>query len=269
MQGTANCTVDQPAAPDTNPIYESLVPVNQVYGHQANMELESSRQNSGRSRLNRHAEQPSGESDSGEHSSCLLLPLTLQTRLGQLGGRSQNILWQLAASIASPESILTIQEIIRNWRSMTQLKSLTVMSHSSTSAKFESVRTLDSTIAYSQLLRRYHILEIFRDVGGHMTRSNTGQVLFTCGEDIGVPKRAGNPANIAEAETTSRMMGEIHPLVVPGSCDYKVKSKSISRYRKLGQRFHILESSLGKGVLALLPIRSTFSQSDLGISDSL
>jgi hypothetical protein len=64
------------------------------------------------------------------------------------------------------------------------------------------------------------------------------------------------------------MMKEIFPALKPGTQEYDDKRGAVNFYRKLGRKFHMLTSTFGKGILALMPHYDLPGGPDMSISDN-
>ncbi|KAB8239959.1 hypothetical protein BDV35DRAFT_159090 [Aspergillus flavus] len=116
------------------------------------------------------------------------------------------------------------------------------------------------------LLRRYYIFRLFEDCRGCDMPSLTGFVSVH-GNGVLSSKR-GNPLNNAENDLTTAMMKEMFLALRPGTQEYDSKRGAVNFYRKLSRKFHMLTSSFGKGILALMPYYDLPGEPDMSISDN-
>ncbi|KAI5363468.1 hypothetical protein J4E82_011568 [Alternaria postmessia] len=118
----------------------------------------------------------------------------------------------------------------------------------------------------SQLIRRYHVLQLFKDCGGPDTLRR--EIAVTPSSLTQRSGKRGNPLNRSVADLTARMMQEAFPAVDPGTNEYKTKYRWISDTRRLGQRLHMLEARFGEGVLGLM-LDQGVAGTDIGITDKM
>lgn len=169
--------------------------------------------------------------------------------------------------IASPHSIAVLREVLHKSKAEERFIALHSEAKLTKAERFTLIQNLDRHIIHFQLFRRHHVLELFRESGGLITRSNCGFVLTTPHNFEMAQNKSGNPSNSAEAEVTVKMMAELFPDIRTDSDVYKSKYRMVTDLRKLGQRLHILERTFGKGILGLMPDRGITGQLDFGISD--
>jgi hypothetical protein len=177
---------------------------------------------------------------------------------------------RISVYIASPYLIAVLQGILQKSREHHILPATHVAIQLSRAARFNLIRTLDKHITYFQLLRRYHILELFKDCGGPVTPSGSGFVLTTESNFEKSRRRPGNPMNLAEAEVTTRMMEEVCPDIGSDSDGYQAMYRIATDLRKLGQRLYVLETTFaGRGILGLMLDTGVTGQLGVGISDNM
>ncbi|KAL4860680.1 hypothetical protein BDV12DRAFT_208957 [Aspergillus spectabilis] len=158
---------------------------------------------------------------------------------------------KLILGIANAQSLVILRQAIQSWRSEPDITLLKSGISLSKAARFNIIRSIDRETAFLNIIKRYHILELFKQCGGHETPSCSGFVLVQ-----GKPtttKKSGNPHNIAETEVTASILREIHPELELASVDYKPTLDSLKYYRQLGRKFHAITTQFGRGILALLP----------------
>lgn len=176
----------------------------------------------------------------------------IQKSLAGMGAQA-NMLAKLLVYIASPESIVTLQRIVRTYR----MKSVSLVSWSSTpdlskKERFHLIELLGDKIAWCRLLRMFHVLELYRACGGTQTGSTDGFILTTGLSFEDPRKQAGNPRHAAETQITKKMMEEIFPHIYPETDQYPKKLASLKWVRIFGHRLHTLVANFGIGVLGLL-----------------
>ncbi|KAF1994315.1 hypothetical protein P154DRAFT_586024 [Amniculicola lignicola CBS 123094] len=186
-----------------------------------------------------------------------------------LGKGKVDTLTKILVSIASPHSIATLQEILEKSRSESDHTMLHSGNTLSKAQRFCLISRLDGIISYYQLLRRHHILELFRECGGSKTLLGNGLVLTTPRNFGDALNKRGNPMNKAEADVTAKMMEEIFPEVRTGSDGHKAKYRMMTYLRRLGQRLNTLEMQFGNGILGLILDHGFTGQMNMGISDKM
>ncbi|CAN9259486.1 unnamed protein product [Alternaria alternata] len=125
---------------------------------------------------------------------------------------------------------------------------------------------LGHTMSRSQLLRRHHVLQLFKDCGGPNTSSR--EIVMTSFSLTQRSGKRGNPLNRSATELTARMMQETFPAVDPSTDEYTTKYRWISDIRRLEQRLHMLETRFGEGVLGLM-LDQGVAGTDTGITDKM
>jgi hypothetical protein len=177
---------------------------------------------------------------------------------------------RISVYIASPHSIAELQEILQKLRDQQILPTIHLGVQLSKAKRFNLIRKLDKHITYFQLLRRYHVLELFKECGGPVTPLGSGFILTTQGNFGKTRNKPGNPTNSAEAEVTTKMMEEICPDIGSDSDEYQAMYRIATDLRKLGQRLYILEKTFaGRGILGLMLTPSFTGQLGIGISDNM
>ncbi|EGE04191.1 hypothetical protein TEQG_03222 [Trichophyton equinum CBS 127.97] len=146
----------------------------------------------------------------------------IRERVLSLGNGTIDILGMTVATIASAQSIVTLQEALRYKRAQT---------------------------GYAL---RYHILELFEECGSPGNRWNSGFIHATPLDFKQATKKSGNLANNADSKVTKTMIHKCFPEVQQAAENYVAKYRAIKRLRKLGERFHFITEKFGRGVLGLL-----------------
>jgi hypothetical protein len=176
---------------------------------------------------------------------------------------------RIGVHIASPSSIIILQDIIRNCRFQTGPASWELTEQPSPFERYRLIESMDQNIAYLHLLKRYHILQLFEECGGANTRSSVGIVLTTPHDFENSQKRLGNPEKNANADLTRNMLKAIFPDLQPDTIEYRTRYKTMTRLRKLGRRLHFLSSKFGKGIIGLMPNDGVTGLSGRLISDDM
>ncbi|KAI5864689.1 hypothetical protein GGS23DRAFT_561414 [Durotheca rogersii] len=178
----------------------------------------------------------------------------------------------MAQHLFSASSVLGLRRIIRSWRE--KGTALPPLLATSVLERLQAIATLDQKIAFFQLLRRYQILRLYEDVGGHTTGTASREVVMTSASFTLEKQKPGNPLLLAEAETTKLMMRQMGLSVSPQSPGYRGTYNNMSRLRRLGRRLHLMVRRFDIGILALLDLNSEngeFGNADariLQLSDS-
>jgi hypothetical protein len=81
----------------------------------------------------------------------------------------------------------------------------------------------------------------------------------------------GNPQNLDDSQLSKNILEKLHPALIPGTPEYKKRSRSMGNIRKLGKRFEALVERFGYGILGLLPLQGDDLAADpvFNASDSL
>ncbi|PYH64015.1 uncharacterized protein BO88DRAFT_439060 [Aspergillus vadensis CBS 113365] len=163
-------------------------------------------------------------------------------------------------------TLVILKKAILGWRTQTGIASWQLSKSASKAEAFHIIENMNQDMMCLSLLRRYYILRLFEDCRGCDTPSFAG---FVSVQGNGVlSRKRGNPLNNAENDLTTAMMKEIFPALLPGTQEYDDKRGAVNFYRKLGRKFHMLTSSFGKGILALMPHYDLPGGPDISISDN-
>ncbi|KAE8367640.1 hypothetical protein BDV27DRAFT_142657 [Aspergillus caelatus] len=157
----------------------------------------------------------------------------------------------LLITIASPHTIIALGRMVQQARHHGSLQSCrlrdTLPQH-----RLALIEHLEQEAGIIQIMSWYHILEMFRDCGGHNTSSSTGYVHCTSDTFKKSQRTLGNPRNRDEYKVTQTMLAEIFPDMKPGTEIYQIQLKKFSRLRKVGKRLHMLTKAFGQGILGLI-----------------
>jgi hypothetical protein len=213
-----------------------------------------------------------GESQKGESLGHKPLQDTfvtpaIQTAIQNLDGGNTVTLAKILVQIASPSLLVALQETLKASRTPGSCKALSTTATLSSKDRFDLIVKLDRIVSISQLLRRYHILELFKDCAG-TTTPIIGTVLTTLSDFASLSGKRGNPANRCIADVTTKMVQDAFPGIAPGTDEYKSKYRLMTYIRRLGQRLHILETRFGRGILGLMMDRGSTDQ-NVGITDPM
>lgn len=175
----------------------------------------------------------------------------IMTRALQLEKGSLGNLIILLITIASPQSIVALREMMCCARAQKTVDSHRLAVNVTKRRRYEMIKELDQKNALLRLLRWYHLLELFEQCGGSRTRYSMGYVNMTSA-DFEHPKRgAGNPSRKDDAKVAQAMMKELFPDLSHTSPVYAQEYVAIKHYRKVGQRLYILTDRFGPGILGL------------------
>ncbi|KAL2060862.1 hypothetical protein VTL71DRAFT_8914 [Oculimacula yallundae] len=184
----------------------------------------------------------------------------------------------LSYVIASPESIVALQEIVMAQRTSVANKELRGDWDLSLAGRLKAIEDTGSEIAYLLFLKRCHIHQLFVDCSKGSRRTSDGFVVDTVqsvSQQAG--SRLGNPQNLEDSTIAEEIMKEVYPNLNPGTETYQKKKRFVHRLRKLGERFDVLVKSFGYGILGLLswpqgdlpdvPVLSNADELILSLSD--
>ncbi|KAK6826937.1 hypothetical protein RU639_004403 [Aspergillus parasiticus] len=175
---------------------------------------------------------------------------TIQEKV--LENESLGNLSMILVTIACPHSIIALREIIRKERGHRSLQSCFLKDGISRQERYEIIHELDRRTAIIQLVRWYHILDLFQECGGSETRSTTGYVITTSADFVSRPRNFGNPGHTDDANVSLAMLKEIFPDMRPNAEGYEKKLSAIRKLRKLGKRLNTLTMRFGRGVIGLM-----------------
>jgi len=131
------------------------------------------------------------------------------------------------------------------------------------------IESLQSQIAYLDLIRRYHILRLYADKSQLiLCEAQSGFMNSTMDEFSQTTGARGNPVYCAEAPVTDAMPVDVMPdFREKDTEEQKRLRRRMSHLRALGRRLYKLTSSFTIGILALLP--STMKSIPSGVRISI
>jgi hypothetical protein len=191
---------------------------------------------------------------------------SIQQAIRKLGKAKTEVLAKILIHIGSPCLIGALQDILGSCKTEENCIALEATSTPSRAERIHLIASLDRAMSRSQLLRRYHILQLFKDCGGPGT--STWGIAMTPSSPERPPNTRGNPFNRSVADVTARMMRETFPNVGSSTQEYRTKYRWISDIRRLGQRLHMLEIRFGEGFLGLM-LDQGLANTDVGITDKM
>jgi hypothetical protein len=172
----------------------------------------------------------------------------------------------ICVGIASPESLATLQLLLRYYRAGEKFDVPAPARALSIKDRFSVIECVGREVIYMNLLRRCHILKLYEDNHEVHPGVANGFLLITQ-QTFAVQSRqsAGNPNNIAESRITKRILEQTYPDLIQDSPEYNTKHRIVNDVRRLGKRLHMLRTRFGDGILGLLQCAGY----GLGIESSL
>jgi hypothetical protein len=198
------------------------------------------------------------------HDTFLTPPI--QQAIQILGKGKTEVLIKILIDIGSPCLIGGLQDILESCKTQERCMTLETTSTLSRAERIHLIAILGHSMSRSQLLRRYHVLQLFKECGGPGT--STWATAITPSSPPRPSNTRGNPLNRFVADVTARMMQETFPSVESSTDEYTTKYRWISDIRRLGQRLHMLETRLGEGFLGLM-LDQGLAGTDVGITDRM
>lgn len=173
----------------------------------------------------------------------------------------------LFSAIASTESFEVLGTILQAHR-RGQIDDSRKTGYSLSNARrLETIESLDQNIANLGLLRRCHVLQLFKENCHYPGAVSDGFIIETTkGFSDRAKSRRGNPNYLANAEITKAIMNEVYPMLEESCTQYTERYRTVSNLRRLGKRLNLLEMKFGYGILGLLPLGS---QLNLSVTDSM
>ncbi|KFY37957.1 hypothetical protein V495_06828 [Pseudogymnoascus sp. VKM F-4514 (FW-929)] len=159
-------------------------------------------------------------------------------------------------AIGSAESLVSLKSLVEIGRRSIAGKQPSETRALTTLQRMEVVERLNSKIAYNIFERRYHIYHLFVDSRAAHQKASDGFVNSTW-QSISTKSRPrmGNPQNLDDSQLSKNILEKLYPALIPGTPEYKKRSRSIGNIRKLGKRFEALVERFGYGILGLLPLQ--------------
>ncbi|CZS94326.1 hypothetical protein WAI453_013086 [Rhynchosporium graminicola] len=163
----------------------------------------------------------------------------------------------LSYVIASPESIVALQEIIIAHRTSVAQKQFMGEFRGdcnlSLADRVKAIKDAGSEIAYLLFMKRCHTHQLFVDCSKGSRRTSDGFVVDTVQSlSNQASSRLGNPQNLEDSMVAEEIIKEVYPNLTPGTELYQKKKRFVHRLRKLGERFDVLVNSFSYGILGLL-----------------
>ncbi|KAB2100102.1 hypothetical protein AG0111_0g11722 [Alternaria gaisen] len=190
----------------------------------------------------------------------------IQRAIHNLSKGKTEVMTRILIHIGSPCLIGGLQDILDSCKTQERCMASEAMGMVSRAERIRLIVSLGHTMSRSQLIRRYHVLQLFKDCGGPDTLR--WEIAVTPSSLTQRSGKRGNPLNRSVADLTARMMQEAFPAVDPGTNEYKTKYRWFSDTRRLGHRLHMLEARFGEGVLGLM-LDQGVAGTDIGITDKM
>ncbi|RAK98155.1 uncharacterized protein BO80DRAFT_480584 [Aspergillus ibericus CBS 121593] len=175
----------------------------------------------------------------------------------------------LLITMGSPDAIVSLRGMICNIRAQPSCHSCRLQDGLSPARRYSLIEQLEHSASTMQLMKWYHIYELFRECGGPDTVSSSGYANSTPASFPIGQKCLGNPVHHGDANVSKTMMKDIFPDMDPSTDEYKKQFRRIQKLRKLGQRLHALIDKFGKGILGLMVGRSSSGGFDIPVSDTM
>ncbi|KGO75172.1 hypothetical protein PITC_057930 [Penicillium italicum] len=135
--------------------------------------------------------------------------------------------------------------------------------------RYEIMEGLDGNVAFNVFLKRYHLMELFRDCGGLQSRSSTCSISYTAESFSSASRKRGNPKHNEDAVITEKMMREVFPQLPRDNPEYERRRRAMTRLRIIGRRYQALVDKFGQSVLCFLQPCSLTAELDKGVSDNM
>ncbi|CAG7960498.1 unnamed protein product, partial [Penicillium salamii] len=135
--------------------------------------------------------------------------------------------------------------------------------------RYEIMEGLDGNVAFNVFLKRYHLMELFRDCGGLQSRSSTYSISYTAESFSSTSRKRGNPKHNEDAVITEKMMKEVFPQLPRDNPEYERRRRAMTRLRIIARRYQALVDKFGRSVLCFLQPCSLTAELDKGVSDNM
>lgn len=192
----------------------------------------------------------------------------IKVRCSQLEPRSSELLTSILVQIANSRSFVCLRDAICASKTKESNKSRKISMDTSMADRLDILEELNGGNNYNTFLARYHILELFKNCGGHEDREDLRIIPYAAGNTVSQPGRKGHPTRIALAEVTERMMSMAYPSITPDTEEYKLKKAMMKRHRSLASRFQAFVNKFGFAILCFIQPYHSQNGPDGGISDN-
>ena len=187
----------------------------------------------------------------GFRRTIALRPLLQQVSEIGRDPREKTKLQMIVLAIGSCESVVLIQQMIREYR-VAQNKGLPSLDESP-ARLFQKIEAIDSAMAYEKLLRKYYVLRLFRRSCDTQTVNNLFVNSTPATISMGNGRESGNPRNRERKKEIESMTKAIFPGLVEDSMEYVQRRKQVKQLRQEGLHLARLETEFGQGILPLIP----------------
>ncbi|RAH80830.1 hypothetical protein BO86DRAFT_419751 [Aspergillus japonicus CBS 114.51] len=154
-------------------------------------------------------------------------------------------------TIAGPRSVIALRETIICERVEKTIDSFHLAQNITKRQRYDLIKRLGQKKILFQLLRWYHVLDLFEQCGGTRTQSSTGFVNKTSADFVRPERRPGNPGKRADSQVVQAMKESLMEL--NHSSRVSDNERTIfMRYWKLGQRLYMLTNKFGRWILGLM-----------------
>lgn len=168
-------------------------------------------------------------------------------------------------TIGSSQPLLGFKAILHTARNLSDAHPNSVTTALPPRERYAEICRLASQEALCVLLRRYHIIELFKTAQASVFQEH-GLIVQTPSIQItGGQAMAGNPVHRAQANLTEEVVGKIWRGPPNGTPEYQKIRRHVTELRRLANILAIWTDRYGFGVLALLP--SGLNESGLNFND--
>lgn len=203
------------------------------------------------------------------------LPLRIQSSLGALldhpgignidpDGAQVPRLRLLYFTIGSCQSLLGFKDMLHAARNILNFHPHTDRSALRPKERYAEICQLDTQETLCILLRRYHVVELFKTAQASL-RQDRMLIVETPSTHMTQRGMPGNPANKFQADLAKEVLGMILPGPANGSQHYQKTRRHVAQLRRLANILTTWTDFYGFGVLALLP--SGPNQSEFNLTD--
>ncbi|OAF98582.1 uncharacterized protein CC84DRAFT_1106065 [Paraphaeosphaeria sporulosa] len=163
-------------------------------------------------------------------------------------------------TIGSSQTLLNFRAMLHTARNLSHIFSYIVTATLRPREIYAEICRLGNQEALCVLLRRYHVIQLFKTVQDSLFREH-GLIVQTPSTHItGQRAMPGNPVNRAQANLTEEVLGMILPGPANGTPQYQKTRRHVSQLRRLANILTMWTDRYGFGVLALLPSGSNESE---------
>ena len=161
--------------------------------------------------------------------------------------------------LGSSQSIIAFKRALCDLRRRKCEDSLVLKGARSDADHLRIVKRLRENTAADSLLMICHTVRLFHDDTDNLIRCPGSFVIQTqtsFGRSRGTA--IGNPLSLTKAAITDRKMESLYPDLVPGSEEYRVERRYVTKLRQSAAKFALFSNAFGFGILAFLPHADSF-----------